>query len=193
MPDFMACWHAENLADGRACSCAHGALLHGVGGGGGGRGLAHLARGPHIGLADRQGRNRMAQGTIGTTAAPVWKADAAMLQIASHPGRRFEAKRAAAGQHDGVHAVGDVRGPQHVDLLGAGGRAADIHAADGAAIAQNHGAAGERVVVRRMSHANARNVCKSFRSCMVASRTRWPRFAWISSQNHSDHPGFLSC
>ena len=104
----------------------------------------------------------MAPGTIGNVLAAERVADFAIGQIAPHAGGRFQAEGAAAGEQDAVHLIGHVAGAERVDLLGAAGAAADIHAAHSALLAQNRGAAGDRVEVRNVTHANARNVGKSF-------------------------------
>ncbi len=90
-----------------------------------------------------------------------------MLQKAAHARCRLQAERAASGQHHGVNAVGDVLRPQHIHFFGAGGGAADVHAAHGPAITQNYGAAGECVIVRHMPHADSCNVRKSFHNLVV--------------------------
>ncbi len=61
-----------------------------------------------------------------------------------------------------MHLIGDVAGAESVDLLGAAGAAADIDAAHGALFAENGGAAGDRVEVGNVPHANSGNIGKSF-------------------------------
>ena len=147
-------WHAEDLAHGRACPCADSPLLHSIGGGAGGSCLAHLARGSYIWLADCQveqdgaGHNRH-DGRTG------WKTHATVLQIAANSRSGFQAERAAARQDYGVHAVSNMRRAKDVDFFGTSRGATDIHAAHGSGFAENHGASGERVVIGRVSHANA--------------------------------------
>ena len=56
----------------------------------------------------------------------------------------------------------DVAGVERGDLLRAAGRAADVHSAHRALLAQDGRAAGDRLVVRDVPDANARDIGKSF-------------------------------
>ena len=90
-----------------------------------------------------------------------------------------------------MDAIRNMRGPESVDFFSTSGRAANIDASHRTVFAQDHGTSGERIIIGRVSHADARNVGKSFRSCMVASRARCPRIARFCHQTHSVDAGFL--
>jgi hypothetical protein len=80
------------------------------------------------------------------------------FQIAPHAGRRFQPERAAAGQQNAVDLRGHVAGIEHRRLLGAAGGSADIDSAHRALRTENRGAAGDRLKVRNVAHANAGNI-----------------------------------
>ena len=61
-----------------------------------------------------------------------------------------------------MHLVGHVAGTEGVDLLRAAGAAADVDAAHGALLAQNGGAAGDRLEVGNVADADSGDVGKSF-------------------------------
>jgi len=73
--------------------------------------------------------------------------DAAPRQVAPHAGSRFQSECAAAGQQDGVDAIGHVGRIEGGRFLGSAGRAANVHSAHGALLAENRRAAGERLVI----------------------------------------------
>ena len=72
-------------------------------------------------------------------------------------------------QHVGhrMDAVGNVRRPQHIHLLGAGGSTANIDASRRSRFTKNYGATGEGIVVRHVPHPDAWNVRKSFHNLVV--------------------------
>ena len=61
-----------------------------------------------------------------------------------------------------MHLVADVKWTEGIDLLRPRGGTANIHAAHPSLLAQNGGAAGDRLKVRDMADANAGDVGKSF-------------------------------
>ena len=88
--------------------------------------------------------------------AGVTTPDAALLQVAAHARSRFQPECAAAGQQDAVcHGV-DVQRIERGSLLGAAGRSANVHAADGPLLAQNGGASGNRLEIRDVADAGFR-------------------------------------
>ena len=74
------------------------------------------------------------------------KADAGLLQAGHHPVGGGQPVRAAAGEHDRVHAL-DHRGRvEQIGLPGAGPAAAYVHPADRAGAGQNHRGPGQPAV-----------------------------------------------
>jgi hypothetical protein len=97
-------------------------------------------------------------GHQGNVRAAECKSHFTIRQVAPDTGRGFEAKGAAPRQRDAVYAIGHVQRAEGVDLLCAAGAAANIHARDGALLAQNRGATGDGFEIRDMTDADARNV-----------------------------------
>ena len=87
--------------------------------------------------------------------------DAAPRQVAPHAGSRFQSECAAAGQQDGVDAIGHVGRIEGGRFLGSAGRAANVHSAHGALLAENRRAAGERLVIGDVADANAGNISET--------------------------------
>ena len=88
--------------------------------------------------------------------------DAAAFEPASHSRSRFEAERAAAGQYYRVNLRRDVSRVEHTQLFGPGRGSAGVHTSYRAGLTQDHGAPGERLEVRGVSHPESGNVGKSF-------------------------------
>ena len=87
-----------------------------------------------------------------------------MFQVAADTGGGFQAERAPTRQQDAVHPGIDVAWIEGRNLLRPARRAADIHAAHRALLAQNRGASGNRLEVRNVAHTNSRNVREPFHS-----------------------------
>src|SRR5438046_7399861 len=94
--------------------------------------------------------------------APEAESDSAVGEITAYASGRFQTEGAAAGQQDSVHLVADVKWTEGIDLLRPRGRTTNIHAAHGPLLAQDGGAAGDRLIIRDMADANAGDVGKSF-------------------------------
>ncbi len=156
---FHGLTHTEELANGGAGARANRAFGDGPGGSRGGGGFAHFAGRANVGFADAEvienrGRHDRHAGEAGG------EADAFLFQKTADAGGRLEPEGAAAGQEDGVHDRRNVPRAHGFEFLGAAGAALDRGAGDGAALAQNGGAAGECVEIGNMTHADAVDVGK---------------------------------
>jgi hypothetical protein len=85
-------------------------------------------------------------------------ADLALLKVAHHAAGSVQPEGAAASQQDRVRLLDQVHRAQQVGLAGAGRAAALVDAADRARLADDHGAAGDRVEVLRVADGDPRNV-----------------------------------
>ncbi|MCZ7553686.1 MAG: hypothetical protein M5U05_14055 [Anaerolineales bacterium] len=86
------------------------------------------------------------------------EARAALLQVAHHARGGIQPEGGPARQHDRVRFLDQVHRVHAVHFAGAGRAAALIHAAHRSRFAQDHRAAGERLVVAGVPHQDARHV-----------------------------------
>ena len=92
------------------------------------RRFPHLARGPHAFLCRCRDRRESRTGTIGTCAPPGLETHAFVLQKTAHAAGRFQAERAASGEHQARESIGNMQRAQHVPFVGPGGRSANVAA-----------------------------------------------------------------
>ena len=139
---------AEQLADAGAGAGADVALgrrraRRGLAGGvaGGGVGADRGIADPEI-EQDRRRHDRHRHRAAVRLLRPDGDADAALVEPAHHAAGGVEAEGAAAGEQDGVHLLDRVERRQQLGLARAGRGAADVDAADRAALGEDDGAAG---------------------------------------------------
>ena len=94
-----------------------------------------------------------------------------VLQKFAHAGDRLQAERASAGEHHAMNMRGEMQRAQNAELLGPGSESPDISSRHGATLAQDCGAARERLIIGGVTHADSRNVSKAFH-CVNFLRNR---------------------
>src|SRR5699024_9621531 len=99
----------------------------------------------------------------------------------AHPRSRFEAECAPTGKHYGMDLRGQMEGAHNIEFLGSGSETSDVSPRDGAAFAENHGAAGEHLILRGVNNANSRYVRKPFH-CAKLLRKRAGMLAFDTRQ-----------
>ncbi len=154
---FHGLLRPEHLPHRSARPRAEVALARRVGRGAG-RGLvAHLGVRAAVGAAHCQveengGGDNRHFGDAGV------ESDLLLLEVAHHAPSRVEAKSGAARQKYRVNLFNEVERIQQVGLARAGRAAAHVHARDRALAAQDHAAAGQRLVILRLPNLDAWHV-----------------------------------
>ena len=147
---------AERLADRRAHAGADVALVGAAARGRRGA-VASGDRGPTVVAADakiEQDRGRH----DGHDAASEREADATLGEVPHDAGRRFEAERAAAGEHDAVDLLHEVAGAQQIGLVRAGRAAAHVDTGNGGLVGEHDGTACDRAAIAPVADADAGDV-----------------------------------
>ena len=95
------------------------------------------------------------------------KSHAFLFQVPPDAARRFQPKRTAAGQRNGMNGRCDMLRIHHIEFRCAGGTAANIAASHRAVLAEDYGAAGECVQISSMSDADAGDIGEAFHSWLL--------------------------